>query len=97
MAKIKKMYNIYSFEFRSRRSLMINIPAKITKPLSKDTLASLNNKISEPISKETVLSLNAKQRSRTLINTQGISEPATSYSTRLQNLLREQIGTISLG
>lgn len=48
---------------------MINIPAKITKPLCKDTLASLNNKTAEPISKETVLSLNAKQRSRPLIST----------------------------
>ena len=52
---------------------MINIPAKITKPLSKDTLASLNNKISEPISKDTVLSLNTKQRSRPAVNPQGVS------------------------
>lgn len=57
---------------------MIEIPAKITQPLSKDTLASLNNKISEPISKETVLSLNTKQRNRTAGNTQRIPNQQAS-------------------
>lgn len=42
---------------------MISIPSKITKPLNKDSLQSLNNKIAGSMSKETVLELNKQQRS----------------------------------
>ena len=42
---------------------MISIPSKITKPLDKDSLQSLNSKIAGAISKGTVLELNKQQRS----------------------------------
>lgn len=41
---------------------MLAIPSKITKPLNKDSLQSLNNKIAGAMSKETVLELNKQQR-----------------------------------
>lgn len=40
---------------------MINIPNKITPPLSQNQLFTLNNKVTPPLTKDTVSSLNAKQ------------------------------------
>lgn len=40
---------------------MINIPNKITPPLSQNQLFTLNNKVTPPLTKDTVNSLNAKQ------------------------------------
>ena len=59
---------------------MINIPNKITPPLSQNQLLTLNNKVTQPLTKDTVRNLNTKQPTATPQYQQRAAFRATSQS-----------------